>query len=100
MVDMMAVTFEDQMSQQSNISDIQQTRHEVDLGPFTGTELEFVITHSAGLTIRQYIFVLHDGNRAWNGQLSANSTQDISRARMIMKSAQSTTNEAIERTRE
>lgn len=92
MADMMEVTFEDQITTHMDVSDIQKKRNEVDLGSFKGTQLEFVVTQPTGIAIRQYMLILHDGSHAWNGQLTANSTNDIARTHMIIKKAKKIAN--------
>ena len=87
MVDVMEITFESQMKQQGQTADIEKKQTELDLGPFKGTQIEFIIKHTEGKTIRQYMFLLHDGSNVWNGQLTAPSANDIERARLIMKKA-------------
>ena len=87
MAEMMQVTFEDQMKAQGQASEIETKRSDLTLGDFQGVELEFTIKHSAGTTIKQWIWILHDGTHAWNGQLTAHSAGDMTIAHKIIEQA-------------
>lgn len=98
MADTMERTFEEQMKAGGLATDIQKKKTKVILGSFKGTELEFVITHAGGIKVRQYIFVLHDGRRMWNGQLTAFSEADLKTAHTIIENAKSIANSATDST--
>jgi hypothetical protein len=87
MAEMMQVTFEDQMKAQGQASEIETKRSDLTLGDFQGVELEFTIKHDSGITIKQWIWILHDGTHAWNGQLTAHSAEDIGIAHKIIEHA-------------
>lgn len=87
MADMMEITFEDQMKSQGQAVEIKTERRELKLGVFEGVELEFTISHNTGITIKQWILILHDGTHIWNGQLTAHSAEDIEIAHKIIEQA-------------
>ncbi len=66
---------------------VQKSVEEVTLGLFKGIEIEFTIEHKDNSTTRQYIFYLHDGNTAWDGQLILHRTNDIAKVKALLKSA-------------
>ena len=88
MADMMAVTFEDQIKKQIALSDIQTERTELQIGPFEGIQIAFTMKQTSGDIMLQYMLILHDGDRAWNAQLTANTTNDILTAHAIMQTAE------------
>lgn len=98
--EMMEITFEDQMKKQGIVSDIQKKLTDIELGPFEGIELEFIITQPAGIAVRQYMFILHDGDQSWNGQLTASSENDIIRAHAIMEKAKNITKSTVDNDKE
>lgn len=87
MSDMMEITLEDQLKEKLKATDVQKKRTELDLGPFKGTQIEFTLKTPNGLTLRQYMFILHDGEDTWSGQLTAHGKDDIAKAHMILKNA-------------
>jgi hypothetical protein len=87
MADMMEITFEDQLAAEGRTEQINKERTEISFGPFEGVQLEFVIETAGDRTVRQYMFIVHDGSRAWNGQLTALNERDIEKAHAIMESA-------------
>jgi hypothetical protein len=63
-------------------------KREVSYGLFSGYEFEFIIgSDKSPMDIRQYIFILFDGSKCWNGQLTCTTQDDIKKARNILKSA-------------
>jgi hypothetical protein len=92
--------FEAQMKELNGTAEIVKKRADVELGPFKGIEIEFTIKHSPEMITRQYMLLLHDGERAWNGQLTATSTHDIAKAHSIIGSAKRIESKAVDRDKE
>lgn len=87
MADMMAISFEDNLDADSGLSLSSSTRESVEFGPFVGEQLTFVLEADDGISVTQIVFVLHDGRRIWNGQLSGTSADGIERTKAILGSA-------------
>ena len=88
MTEIMSTAFKDQMKKQPGMEIKSFSNREVSLGIFSGTELEFVITNTQfGIEIKQYMFLLWDGNSCWSGQFSDSSAKDISTVYDILKNA-------------
>ncbi len=86
MVDIMALAFKDQMEKQPSLELVSIDQKLVEVGLFKGTEVAFTVKHSAGMMM-QYIFVLFDGEKCWNGQLTGSGTNDLEQVYSILKSA-------------
>ena len=72
---------------QANVTDVTTTRTDVALGPFKGTQIEWVVQHKTGPPIRSCSFVLYDGVQIWTGQLTAHSAGDVTKAHALLKRA-------------
>ena len=86
MADMMEIAFEDQMSAQG-INHIEKQRADLELGAFSGVQIMFTFDFEMGITFTQYMFILHDGNHLWIGQLTASDPADIEKAHSIITQA-------------
>jgi ankyrin repeat protein/tetratricopeptide (TPR) repeat protein len=84
---MIGTRFEDQMKKREDVTDVQKTREDITIGSFKGTQLGFTIKTKQGMSIKQYVFVLSDGRRTWNGQFTAHSEKDLEKAHLIIKNA-------------
>ncbi len=86
MVDIMTLAFKEQMEKQPGLELVSTDQKLVEVGLFKGTEVAFTVKHSAGM-MTQYIFVLFDGEKCWNGQLTGSGTNDVNVVYSILKSA-------------
>lgn len=93
MADMMEVTLKDQLLKQGKFETVETQRHAIELGIFKGFEFESVITDASGLILTQYMFLLHDGERMWNAQISGLNS-DVQVARDILNQATRLSNKA------
>ena len=96
MATMMEKMLEAQISEQDGMTVIRTNRTPITCGVFKGYELAFVVSSKEGQTVNQYMFILHDGKRAWNGQLTASSDTAIEKARQIMSGAKAKQPNGIE----
>ena len=88
MVGITETTFDKTMKKNSADMELAKKRTEVSYGTFKGTELAYTITtKKAGVTTRQVIYMLTDGERIWNGQVSVESDKDLAIARTILEKA-------------
>ena len=87
MIELMEIGFEYQMKKMAGIKDIKKTKRDIKAGVFSGVEIEFAVVYGDGKIIEQYMFLVWDGDRAWSGQLTAPSTDDINKAHTILEKA-------------
>ncbi len=93
MADMMAISFKDNMQKNADLEFIDSQSREVTLGMFEGIELSFVLKAKTDQEFTQFSYILHDGKRIWNAQLSgmgnhAELAQDIlSKAKRVTETA-------------
>ena len=65
---------------------VENNRRDVQIGSFKGGEVEFVLEHESGHTLRQVHYMLADGTHALHAQLTGHAEQDRERAYAIIKS--------------
>lgn len=88
MVDMMLVGFKTQIEKNKGMKLKSSKKREVTYGPFSGYEIEFVVNNEAApIDVKQYMFILFDGEKCWNAQLTSASQDDIKKAYDILKNA-------------
>jgi hypothetical protein len=87
MTDMMLVSFKEQMKKKPGMELVSSNQKPLDAGRFSGVEIEFILKADPGIEMKQYMFLLRDGDQGWNGQLTASSTNDLSVVKAILKSA-------------
>ena len=75
------------MKKQPGIELVSSNQKSVEVGCFEGVEIEFVLKAEQGIEMKQYMFLLRDGDQGWNGQLTSSSTNDLDVAMAILKSA-------------
>lgn len=96
MADMMEISFEESLAEKSGL-ELVSTKREADRwGLFTGEQLAADLKSPDGFELTNYMFILHDGERIWNGQLSGADKTGIVQAVKILSSTQQiqTTEEA------
>ena len=86
--DLTGMKLENKLKQNEQITEAKQKKTEIDLGPFKGLEIEFLIQYEIGMTVKAYTLILHDGSHIWHGTLlSADSTNDLAQIHTILKTA-------------
>lgn len=88
MADMMAISFEENLPAKESMKLVSSKREAIQLGLFSGEQLSFKIEGPNGIHVDQYIFLLHDGERVWNAQLSGMDEDGLKRAKAILSSAE------------
>ena len=67
------------------------SNHDVSLGIFSGTEVEFVIVESKSKReLRQYLYILWDGRLCWTGRFACGAASETTPVHNILKSAKKT----------
>ena len=59
---------------------------DISAGDFTGKEVVFTVGMSDGKTICQSLYVLWDGSRLWQGQMTGSRPEDLQMVRSILDS--------------
>jgi hypothetical protein len=84
MANQMSQKFEPRLEAINGIESFTKTSSEVCLGIFSGQQIDFLITMNDRNTIHQCIYVLWDGERVWQGQLTGLTDNDITMVHRIL----------------
>ena len=68
------------------VESVVKTSSDISVGRFSGRQIDFLVTTKDGKTFHQCMYVLWDGERAWQGQLTGSEDSDIAMVRRILAS--------------
>ena len=86
MADETASLVEPELRALDEVESVAKTSSDISVGRFTGREVDFLLTGEDGKTFHQCVYVLWDGERVWQGQLSGSEDSDLAMVRRILAS--------------
>ena len=86
MADQTANQFEPVIKDINGVESFIKKSSDISAGKFTGRLIDFLLKTKDGKTFRQCIYVLWDGERVWQGQLTGPKDSDIEMVHRILES--------------
>ena len=85
MADKTSALLEPQLKKSEGIKSVSRKVHDITAGCFSGREIDFKVVTTNGKTFYQCIYVLWDGDRVWQGQLTGPTEDDLGMAHRILQ---------------
>ena len=90
MVDKMASDtvsqLEPELRKIEGVDTLERSALDISAGEFTGKAITFTLGMSDGKTVYQSVYVLWDGSRLWQGQMTGSHPKDLGMVRSILES--------------
>ena len=81
-----AERFEPELKGMVEVQSVAKRSSDISVGRFSGKQIEFLVTTKDGQTFHQCMYVLWDGQRVWQGQLTGSTDGDIAMVHRILAS--------------
>lgn len=81
-----AKRFEQDIKALDEVESVVTTSSDISVGRFSGRQIDFLVTTKDGETFHQCMYVLWDGERVWQGQLTASEDSGIAMVHRILAS--------------
>ncbi len=88
MADKTAAQLESQLKMIEGVESVSRKATNIAAGHFSGKEIDFTVMTTDGKSFYQCVYVLWDGDRVWQGQLTGAKDTDIGVARKLLQTAQ------------
>jgi len=85
MAEKTAALSEPKVKKIEGVKSVSKKVHDIKAGHFSGKEIDFIVVTTKGKTFYQCIYVLWDGDRVWQGQLTGPTEDDVDMAHRILQ---------------
>ena len=84
-----AAKLEPELEKIEGVVSLKREEADISAGEYSGKEIIFIVAMSDGKTAYQCMYLLWDGNRLWQGQLTGSRKEDLAMVRTILESKKS-----------
>lgn len=81
-----AKQLEPNLKAMDGVESVAKTSSDISVGRFSGRQIDFLVTTKDGKKFHQCMYVLWDGERAWQGQLTGSEDSNIAMVHRILAS--------------